>query len=958
MDTLDSQPAQAPRHVARPPMKDFISAQGKPMLEVLLRLQQAECALRDLGAGDLADVVDPDSGESVLFSDTQKALFASHSRYARILARLGALVFEVTPDGVPIFVHDTVIDLLGVSAEEARRGNWWDLLFPAPFGEEGRRLRRALETGDVEDYEIGTRTADGRPVIWRLNSANEYGPNRELQRVVCVCRDVTRLRQEEIRSESLAERYRRILESTGDGIYEVDAEGRCRIVNNAGAAMLGYDAGELIGADIHALIHDGRRDGSPCGAECPLAAVVRAHRGYRADADIFRRKDGEAVWVTCSAFPVVEDGAPAGAIVAFSNITALKNSEEKTLRLVRDLDRRIRQLSVLHETARVLQQTPAGDSPAFEEIVRLLPSAFPGFSPAAVRIVFDGKETATRNFGRSECTLRSAVSLADGRTCLAEVALNAGANADGVFTPDDQRFLDSVLKVLAEHLERRAAEQSLTRQNELLQNILDNIPVMIAYIGPDGEHRWVNRHWETTLGWTYAEIRGRDILESLYPGQEDQTRVREFMLHPPGDWAEFRTRTRDERLLDTSWAIVALSGGACIAIGVNLTERKRLEEQLLQAQKMESIGRLAGGVAHDFNNILSAILGNVEFALDALPDGSTAAGDIEQIRESGLRAKDLTKQLLAFARKQVIEAKVVAINDLILGLGQLLKRLIGEDILLDIQPNATEGVVRCDPGQFQQVLVNLAVNARDAMANGGRLTITSRDATLGPGDAPAYVGLAEGRYVVVEVRDTGLGIDAPLLETIFEPFFTTKEIGRGTGLGLSTCYGIVKQVGGYIWAENARGRGAVFRIALPAAHEAVPAQEGPPRPGALHGGDETVLIVEDEPAVRLMATRGLQRLGYRVLAAASGAEALETADREGFVHLLVTDAVMPGLGGAELIQRLRLTQPGVRVILMSGYTETDMAGVGRTGVRFLQKPFTPSDLGRLVRETLDAPAVR
>ena len=385
-------------------------------------------------------------------------------------------------------------------------------------------------------------------------------------------------------------------------------------------------------------------------------------------------------------------------------------------------------------------------------------------------------------------------------------------------------------------------------------------------------------------------------------------------------------------------------------------ERKLLQAQLLQAQKMESIGRLAGGVAHDFNNILTAILSYAELSLMKLPEHDPLRGHLISIQEASEKAATLTHQLLAFSRRQVLEMKVVDLNDVIRGLAKMLTRMIGEDMPLELRTGATASFVRADEGQIEQVLMNLAVNARDAMPSGGRLVIETAD--VNPDDAVLKSqGVADpGQYVMLSVTDSGAGMSAEVRERIFEPFFTTKELGRGTGLGLATVYGIVKQHGGHIIVDSEPGKGTIFRILLPLTAGPGPQQAAEPS-GPLPEGTETLLVVEDDELVRGLIDEVLAPLGYRVLTTASGDDALKTSDSfPGHVDLLLTDVVMPGMNGRQLAEVMRTRRPGIKVLFMSGYTQDALStqGILEPGVALIHKPLRAGTLARQIRQVLDS----
>jgi PAS domain S-box-containing protein len=399
-----------------------------------------------------------------------------------------------------------------------------------------------------------------------------------------------------------------------------------------------------------------------------------------------------------------------------------------------------------------------------------------------------------------------------------------------------------------------------------------------------------------------------------------------------------------------------------VVVGRDITEQQRaeaeranLQAQLEQAQKMESIGRLAGGVAHDFNNLLSVILSYAGFAAEALRESDPLRADVVEIQAAARRAATLTRQLLAFGRKQILKPEPLDLRKVITGTENMIRRLLGEDIEVVVRFSDDIGTVMADPGQLEQVLVNLAVNARDAMPRGGTLTIDVANVELGEGSPERHLASKPGRYVVVSVSDTGCGMDAATKERIFEPFFTTKEKGKGTGLGLSTVYGIVTQSGGQVSVESEPGRGAIFRVHLPHVDGSKAPASRKPTP-VVATGVETVLIVEDEEAVRKLAERILRSAGYEVLTAAGGGDALLLCERHGAsIALLLTDVVMPQMSGRELAERLAKVTPGIRVLYMSGYDESAVANHGALdpGTPFITKPFSPAELTRKVRQVLD-----
>ncbi len=641
----------------------------------------------------------------------------------------------------------------------------------------------------------------------------------------------------------------------------------------------------------------------------------------------------------------------------------------------------------------------------------------------------------------------------------------------------ERDILTFVSSQMAMAIERKRVEDAWREQSELLHRIVDNIPVMLVFLDEQGRIHWGNREWTHTLGYDIGEARARDIFTELYPDPGERQRLRDSIGAPVGQWTDFRTRTKTGAILDTIWANAPLTGGGWLAIGMDVSDRKRaeeryrsfiaqssegvsrleidppvpislsdeaqidrlyagariaecndamarmyglgearelvgtqladlhnyrvsdsetrehdregrsrvflnnvvgfledghlvrvwgtqrdvtdqrhLEEQFRQSQKMEAVGQLAGGIAHDFNNLLTAILGNTQLLLRDLPPGDAKRGDVEEIRKASERAASLTRQLLAYSRRQMLQPEVLDLNVVVAEMDKMLRRLIGEHIALVAVLASDLGRVRADPNQLEQVIVNLAVNARDAMPDGGKLTIETANVDLDETFAQAHLGSVPGAYVMLAVTDSGVGMDATVRAHLFEPFFTTKEVGKGTGLGLATVYGIVKQSDGYISVYSESGHGSSFKIYLPRNGSTADLPVTPQRGGPARGS-ETILVVEDEPAVLTLSQRALEAQGYVVLAAADAAAALRVVERHGgTIHMLLTDVVMPGLSGRELADRLGAQRPGIRVLYMSGYPGDAVVQHGTlpSGSAFLQKPFSPDGLARKVRDVLDA----
>jgi len=416
----------------------------------------------------------------------------------------------------------------------------------------------------------------------------------------------------------------------------------------------------------------------------------------------------------------------------------------------------------------------------------------------------------------------------------------------------------------------------------------------------------------------------------------------------------------------TDYVVKDSLGGLAVKVQRALREvedrakHRLLEEQLRQSQKMEAIGRLAGGVAHDFNNLLTVISGYTQLMLVRMPPGNDLRTEVEEVAKAGERAASLTSQLLAFSRKQILAPAVLNLNETVSETKNLLERLIGEDVEFAAVLDPDLGNAKADPGQIQQVIMNLAVNARDAMPRGGKLTVSTGNVVLDERYVKENPGSQAGPHVFLSVSDTGSGMDQKTLSHLFEPFFTTKEQGKGTGLGLSTVYGIVKQSGGSIWVSSELGRGTTFRLYLPRVDQPVePVRKTGVAPAAAPKGTETVLLVEDEEAVRKLTHAILSRKGFKVLVAGDGQEALETLQRhEGPVHLLLTDVVLPRMGGREIALQVTKLRPEIKVLFTSGYSERAFVenGILEPGIVLLSKPFTPEELLRKVREVLETPS--
>ena len=602
--------------------------------------------------------------------------------------------------------------------------------------------------------------------------------------------------------------------------------------------------------------------------------------------------------------------------------------------------------------------------------------------------------TAVTGYGVDECMGRSVYQFMhpdDRDALLAQLAVtletgDANLRHEGRWTARDgeTRWIEMRLQldvgaagllgtsgVLADATERRLAEDALRASEEYFRSLIENSSDMMAVMNRDGTVRYVSPAVGRVLGTPPSEWIGTNVFTT--GSQEHDSRQREIfeeVVAVPGSTRTTQARARhvdgDVRHLEITWRnLLQVPGVEGVVVNArDVTERheseralRQSEELLLRAQKMEAIGRLAGGVAHDFNNLLTAIQGHADLLLNDLRENDAIWPDLQEIRDAADRATSLTRQLLAFSRRQVLQPRVIEANSVVSHMERMLRRLIGENILLTTELSAEAGCVRADPTQIEQVLLNLVVNARDAMPDGGRVMITSARRTFGRSDRlPAE--LAAGEYVVLTVQDTGGGMPTSVAARAFEPFFTTKPAGQGTGLGLSTAYGIVKQSGGHVWLNSTPGTGTEVTVLLPRVDEEadVAAPQALPVSTDVRGS-ETILLVEDEKSVRDLARRILERRGYNVISASDGGEAIERVEREEQpIHLLLTDVIMPGLNGQDVALRIRALRPDIRVLFMSGYNEEAVLrhGVLAAGAAFIEKPFSPAVLLDRVRGILSS----
>jgi len=751
------------------------------------------------------------------------------------------------------------------------------------------------------------------------------------------------------------------LEAVANGVVITDAQGTILWVNAAFTRMTGYTSAEAIGQNPR-LLKSGEH---PPAFYQDLWSTIASGKSWTGEMTN-RRKDGSVYVEEQTITPVLNAGGNPAYFIAVKHDRTLRRQADNALRRSEEryrlLAENISDVIGLYDLGtNAVYVSPSvqqlrGYTPA-EMIARpMMDQLAPGSRDLAMRVFQE--EMEMERSGRADParsrTVEFEVLCKDGTTVWTESKLTAVRDSSGSLT--------GFVAVSRDITERKRVEETLRNTSQTLRTLIDASVLAIVALDRDGRVTLWNNAATRMFGWSAQEVLGRP-----FPAVPEDRRA-EFedgrVRSQAGEDVVYETqrRRKDGSLVDvlrSSAAIFDPQGelAGTMAILVDITERKQLEEQLRQAVKMEGIGRLAGGIAHDFNNLLTVIGGRSYILLSQLPAGHAMRRDLLLIQQTGDRAAALTRQLLAFSRKQMLAPAVIDLNEIVSGMRALLERVLGEDVdlIMDLDPSL--GHVSADPGQLEQVILNMAVNARDAMPEGGQLTLETRHLDVDPPYARQKVELAPGPYEVLSISDTGVGMDAATVARVFEPFFTTKAVGKGTGLGLATAYGIVKQSGGHITVHSEPGSGATFRIYLPRTESSESASLAVEETAARRG-TEVVLLAEDDINLRALTRDILASNGYTVLESQDVEDALRIAERQdGTIQLLLTDVVMPRMSGRVLAEAVKRFRPDVKVLYMSGYTDNAIVhhGVLDPGTALLQKPFSPAALARKVREVLDRP---
>ena len=787
----------------------------------------------------------------------------------------------------------------------------------------------------------------------------------KMKGVIEYVRDITERKHMEEALRQSEERYRTIIENIQDGYFEADLAGNFTFVNDAECLSLGYSRDELIGMNNRQFT-DKEYAKKLFQAFNKLYKTGVPIKGL--DYEIIRR-DGTKGFTEISA-SLIRDSE--GKTIGFRGITrditerkraeeALRRSEEKYRTILKNIE------DGYYEVDLAGNFTFLNDSMCriwgypIEELMGMNNRQYT--DQETTKKVYQTYNRVYRT-GEPGRVFDYEIIRKDKTKKYVEVSISLQKDSSG-----KPIGFSGIIRDITEH---KKAEEALRQSEEKYRNILESI--QDGYFESDlaGNLTFVNDVVCRNLGYTREESIGMNYRQYTDEGNAKKLYQLYSELYRTGQpikpfEAGYVRKDGGKLAAEISVSLIRDSKGKPIGfrgISRGITERKKaeeeklsLQEQLRQSQKMEAIGQLAGGVAHDFNNLLTVIKGYSQISLLDLKENDPLRSNIQEIEKATQRGTDLTRQLLAFSRRQILDSKVVDLNALLKDLEKMLRRIIGEDIELVALLAEDLGRVKIDPSQIEQVIFNLAVNARDAMPSGGKLTIETANVELDDVYAHAHVGVNPGRYVSLSVSDTGVGMTQEVKGKVFEPFFTTKAKGKGTGLGLSMVYGIVKQSDGNIWVYSEPGHGTTFKISLPRIEEALDALNGRDETRLIPRGNETVLLVEDDELVRDLAIRLLQQQGYRMLAAVDGEEALRVVqEHDGEkIHLLLADIVMPQMGGKELAEKLKILRPDVKVLYMSGYADDAIVhhGVLDSGTHFLQKPFSLKTLSNKVRKVLD-----
>jgi PAS domain S-box-containing protein len=934
--------------------------------------------------------------------EAERALHAIDARYRRIVEATTQGAWILDAQAKTTFVSPRMALMLGSEPSELLGRPLSELVAPESRSVIERQLAERRR-GKAAQYEARFLRKDGS-ALWMLIEASPiYGDAGQFEGSLGMALDISEWKRADEALRASEEQVRLLIDSTEEAIYGIDLDGRCTFANAACLRILGCrDRSELLGKSMHALIHHTKKDGTPYPLEeCQIYQAGLRGDGAALDDEVLWRLDGTRFAAEHRSFPLWRGGKRVGAVISFVDISARKAAEET-----------LRRLAAIVETSAdgIIGTDPNGVimswNPGAERIY--------GYSAREVigrNISLIAPPGSSGDAGRFIERLHGGKSVQDHETVgfrkdgsRIDVSLTLSLMRDAAGT------IQGISGIARDITERRVAAEQVRLLHDIAlgasqaTNLEETFDVVLGLIclatGFPLAEAWVpgsKGRLERRGHWARPEDRESFELfmegGSLEPGSglpgrvwssrepawiaqiaEDDDFPRAALAKELGiragvavpvlagdelvgviDMFLHEPRERDPQLLRLL-STVGAQIGSLVQRRQAEEALRRSEEQLRQVQKMEAIGQLTSGIAHDFNNMLAVVLSSASFLLRGLDKADPRREDVEEITLAAERAASLTRQLLAFSRKQVLEPRLLDLSAVVGNLEKMLRRLVGEHIELATVLPTDLGTVKADAGQMEQVIINLVVNARDAMRGGGKLRLETANVELDSSYPHKRAFVQPGNYVLLAVSDTGTGMDAATQQRIFEPFFTTKEKGKGTGLGLSTCYGIVKQSGGYILVYSEPGHGTVFKVYLPRVSDVPQTLTVSHETPVPLSGSERILLVEDDDRVRAVAKKILEANGYRVLAAPQGRDALAfVAGLDGRLDLVLSDIILPGLSGPELVAHIRERHPTIKVLFMSGYMDHSMLKPGAIdpAMHLIQKPFTPETLARKVREVLD-----